>query len=98
MKTAKIPGPPGQWLLGSTRDFQADKLGFLKHCAATYGDIFQFRAGPLRIVVVNDVDEVRKLLIDDAAKYQKSRLTRDIFGRILGTGLLISEGDFHRRQ
>ncbi len=95
---APIPGPRGHWLLGSLREFQRDKLGFLRDCAQTYGDIFQFRAGPTRIVVVNDVDEVRKLLIDDAARFQKSKLTRAIFGRILGNGLLVSEGEDHRRQ
>ncbi len=96
--TYGIPGPKGHWLVGSLGDFQRDKLGFLQRCAQDYGDLFQFRVGPLRIIVVNDLVEIQKILIDDADLYQKSRVTRDVFGRIVGNGLLVSEGEFHRRQ
>ncbi len=93
-----IPGPTGHWLLGSASEFQADRLGFLRRCQKAYGDLFAMRVATIRCVVVNDLGAIRRILIDDAAKYQKSRLTRDIFGRVMGNGLLVAEGNSHRRQ
>lgn len=94
----RIPGPKGRLLLGSVAEFQADKLGFLKRCAAEFGDVFAFRAGPTRVVVVNDLAGIETMLVAEPGRFHKSRMTRDIFGRIMGRGLVVSEGDFHRRQ
>jgi len=98
MNTKPIPGPKGHWLLGRLREFQPDKLGFLQGCWRTYGGIFTFRVANVRAVVVNDLAHVHKLLIDDVDEYQKSRLTKDIFDRVMGNGLLVSDGKEHWRQ
>jgi cytochrome P450 len=99
MKEARpIPGPKGQFILGSARQFQADKLGFLKRCVEEFGDVFQFPVGPFRFVVINDLEMVQEILVDQASRYKKSALTRDIFGRLMGNGLMISEGDLHKQR
>ena len=97
-QTRRIPGPAGEFILGNLRTVLPDKLGFLKRHAQFYGDVFQFRLGPTRFVVVNDLQMLRAILIDAADRYVKSALTRDIFGRVMGNGLMVSEGELHRRQ
>jgi cytochrome P450 len=93
-----IPGPKGQFILGSARAFQEDKLGFLRRCAEEFGDVFRFSVGPVSAVVVNDLDVVHEILVEKASHYVKGAVTRDIFGRVMGSGLMVSEGDVHKQR
>lgn len=92
------PGPRGNIITGALSDFVPDRLTFLSEAAAKYGDIFSFRLGPVHIVILNHPDDVHQVLVADAAKYAKPQLTKRVLGRFLGNGLLISDGDFWRRQ
>jgi hypothetical protein len=40
------PGPKGQLLLGSLRDFQRDQLAFYSSSARDHGDVVATRFGP----------------------------------------------------
>lgn len=53
--------------------------------------------GPARVVVVSDPKLIERVLIEDAGSYRKHYGTR-ILKRIIGDGLLTSEGDFWLRQ
>lgn len=92
------PGPKGNLLLGSMRPFQRDPLAFLLDGAETYGDIYSFRLGPYRIHVLNNSDYAHEVLIRQAKAIQKAKFNRVLLARIVGNGILTSEGDFHRRQ
>jgi cytochrome P450 len=91
------PGPPkrfpGQHLLLLRRD----TLGALTALARDFGDVARIRVGPHDIVLVSHPDLIRTVLITEARRFAKGRgLERT--KRLLGTGLLTSEGDFHLRQ
>jgi cytochrome P450 len=49
-------------------------------------------------VVVNDLDVVHEILVEKASHYVKGAVTRDIFGRVMGSGLMVSEGDVHKQR
>ena len=49
-------------------------------------------------ILLNHPDFVEQVLVIQQSKFHKSELTRRITGRMLGQGLLTSEGDFWRRQ
>src|SRR5258708_13788298 len=49
-------------------------------------------------ILLNRPECIQQLLILDHAKLHKSTLTKLVIGPLLGQGLLISEGDFWRRQ
>ena len=51
-----------------------------------------------RIYFVNDADYVKRILLDNLANYPKSVTYRNNLRPFLGDGLLISEGDFWKRQ
>jgi len=84
---------PGDLLLR----FHRDTLGFLGACAAKHGDVFGFHIGRQPFVCVNHPDLIRDLLVTHQKNFRKGRaLERG--RRLLGNGLLTSEGDFHLRQ
>jgi cytochrome P450 len=92
------PGPKGLPLLGLALDVRNDALGTLQRLAREYGDIVSMPVLGTSRVLVNRPDYIQQLLILDHAKLYKSTLTKLVVEPLLGQGLLISEGDFWRRQ
>jgi cytochrome P450 len=91
------PGPaarfPGQHFLALSRD----PLAFLTQLAADHGDVAQIMLGRQPMVSIVHPDQVRDLLVTEHRRFAKGRgLERA--RRMLGQGLLTSEGDFHLRQ
>jgi cytochrome P450 len=79
------------------RRFRRDPLKFLLGLAREYGDVAQFRLGPQRAFLLNHPDYVRDVLVTHHDHFIKGRALQRS-KRLLGEGLLTSEGEFHRRQ
>jgi cytochrome P450 len=94
----KPPGPKGLPFLGIALELRKDPLAMLQRLAREYGDIVAFSAMGLPRLLLNRPEYVQQLLVLDHAKLHKSSLTKQAVGPLLGQGLLISEGDFWRRQ
>ena len=92
------PGPKGLPILGLALAVRSDPLGTLQRLAREYGDVVSMPVMRMSRVLVNRPDYIQQLLILDHAKLHKSTLTKLVVGPLLGQGLLISEGDFWRRQ
>ncbi|HYN83881.1 MAG TPA: cytochrome P450 [Pyrinomonadaceae bacterium] len=91
------PGPPSVFQLRHVLALRRDPTGFLLRLAARYGDVSHFRAGPLRVVLLNDPDLIKDVLVTRQHLFRKgAALQRMKF--LLGEGLLTSEGEFHDRQ
>jgi cytochrome P450 len=91
------PGPRGRPIVGSAIEFLSDQLAFLTRMAQTYGDVSHFRLAAERVVLLNAPGLIRNVLVTQHRCFKKGRgLERA--KRLLGEGLLTSEGDFHRRQ
>jgi cytochrome P450 len=74
-----------------------DPLVFFSNIAHTYGDIASVRLGGERVFVINDPQIVKDVLVTRNKNFTKSRgLERT--KRVLGQGLLTSEGAMHLRQ
>ncbi|MBC7929628.1 MAG: cytochrome P450, partial [Rubrivivax sp.] len=96
--SAKVPGPAGNRFFGPmvTRS-RRDPLAFMSSLARDYGDICSFRIGFDRIFFVNHPDYVRDVFANHYESFLKGRGN----GRakhFIGEGVLLSEGDTHRRQ
>ncbi|MSP78036.1 MAG: cytochrome P450 [Dehalococcoidia bacterium] len=91
------PGPkpllPGALLLA----FRRDPLRMLIRIAHDYGDIAHFRLGPQHIYLVSHPDHIRDVLVTHHQAFRKSRAL-ELAKRVVGEGLLTSEGEFHLRQ
>jgi cytochrome P450 len=93
-----IPPGPRQRFPGHTLvEFARRRLPFMVESAKKYGDIVFFKLGNERIYLFNHPDLIRDVLVTNQKNFVKSRaLVRA--KRVLGEGLLTSEGDFHLRQ
>src|SRR6202167_5966593 len=92
------PGPRGLPLVGMALQVSHDPLGTLQRIAREYGDIVRIPIGPDSRILLNHPDYIEQVNVIQQSKFHKSKLTKDVTGRLLGEGLLISEGDFWRRQ
>ena len=93
----QAPGPKGRFLLGSLIELSRDWLGFYKDCAEEFGDVFRMRMAHVPIHVLLHPREIETVLVTNAANFTKSADYRAL-ARVLGRGLLTSEGDFWKQQ
>src|SRR6202041_2484113 len=92
------PGPKGLPIMGMALNLRRDPLGGMRQMAFEYGHIVRFYVMMQERILLNRPDLINQVLVIQHGKFHKSELTRRITRRMLGQGLLISEGDFWRRQ
>ena len=90
-------GPRGLPLLGSLLSFTRDPLGFVETIARRYGDVARFSVAGIPTFLLSHPDHVQEVLVSNHAHQTKDQITRGL-ARILGQGLLTSEGATWRRQ
>jgi cytochrome P450 len=89
------PGPPlGR--VATIRAFRRDPIALLERAAA-FGDVARLRTPRYPTFVLNHPDLVWDVLVTDNRAFHKGP-TMDVARRVLGDGLLTSEGEHHRRQ
>lgn len=92
------PGPKRKMFGGNFFAFRRDALGYLQALARDYGDIVYFKMGPQQpVYFLNHPDYVKDVLVTHNQSFKKGRALQRS-KRLLGEGLLTSEGEFHRRQ
>ena len=91
------PGPSSRLPLKLFFDFLRDPLTVLQHLSKEYGDISHFKFGKQHIYLVNNPDYIKDVLVNYDNNFIKSRGLQ-LAKRVLGEGLLTSEGELHRRQ
>ena len=96
-KSALLPPGPRRPLLGALISPGRDPLKLFTRFAATYGDVVHFRLGSERVYFINHPQHIRDVLVTHQRNFTKSRgLERA--KKLLGEGLLTSEGAAHLRQ
>ena len=91
------PGPRSRFPGYTLIQFARRRLPFMVESAEKYGDVVFFKVGNERIYLFNHPDLIRDVLVTNQKNFIKSRaLVRA--KRVLGEGLLTSEGEFHLRQ
>lgn len=90
------PGPKARYPLELQLAFRRDRLGFLKRLAS-FGDVSYLRIRGDEFFLINHPDLIRDVLVTHNRSFVKSRVLQ-FARRLLGDGLLTSEGDFHLRQ
>ena len=76
---------------------QGDTIRYLTKCVREYGDIVFFRFLGVPACFVNRPDYIESVLVTQNNNFVKSKDYRAM-RRVLGNGLLLSEGEFWRRQ
>ena len=100
MVAAAIPqGPRGGRLTGNMREFNRDSLGFVERCAREFGDVVPTRFLYVPALFLFHPDHIEYVLATGSKNFIKAASLRSpFFRRLVGNGLVTSEGDFWRRQ
>ncbi len=98
MAVKRPSGPKGHFLLGSINQFSEDQPAFLLESVKKYGDLVYVRLAHMHTYLVAQPDLIREVLVTQSDKFEKAPLDKQILGKFLGNGLLISDGAFHKRQ
>src|SRR5271168_5527565 len=95
---ATPPGPRGHLLLGSLREVQREPLKLMLDGFREHGDVVRFRFANTRGVLLAHPDHIRHVLHDNHRNYDKNNVDYAMLRRLLGNGLLTSDGAFWHRQ
>ena len=92
-------GPKGHFLLGVMSEFNRDSLAFIERLAREYGDVVRARFFYINSYFLYHPDDIEQVLATNNRNFIKPRSVRSpFFCRLVGNGLLTSEGEFWRRQ
>jgi cytochrome P450 len=81
---------PGAYTLA----FWRDPIRSLETLAREHGDVVHWTFGGTDAYLLKDPDHIRRVLVADHRAFMKGRALQ-VTKRVLGEGLLTSEGDFH---
>ncbi|HVB34799.1 MAG TPA: cytochrome P450 [Patescibacteria group bacterium] len=91
------PGPKGLFLVGNAFQLSRDWMGSLTRCARQYGDVVFFPFLRTPVCLVSRPDLIESILVTGDRNFTKSRDYRAM-RRVMGDGLLTSEGELWKRQ
>ena len=97
---AKPNLPPGPRPLIPAINFvklRRNPIKFLSGIAEKYGEVVYFKLGPQPVVLLTNPDHIRDVLITHNKQFMKGEGLQRA-KKLLGEGLLTSEGEFHLRQ
>ena len=96
--TTEIPGPKGKFLTGNLNEMRQDFLQFLVDTDRDYGPVSQISAGPMRMVILSNPDDIADVLVKRADIFYKTKSTKRLLATLLGEGLISLEGENHKRH
>src|SRR5437868_8251767 len=93
------PGPKGTRVMGVMREFNRDALGFIERMQREYGDVVWSRFLYVPALFLYQPDDIEYVLTTNAKNFRKAMTLRsNCFQRLVGNGLLTSEGEEWKRQ
>jgi len=96
--TAKTAPGPTSWMPGGNfLRFRRDPLTFFTETHREFGDVARFSIGPQQVFLVSHPDWIEDVLVTSARKFHKG-VALQRAKRLLGEGLLTSEGKQHLKQ
>jgi len=96
MQSLRAPGPTSPINIAFVR-FRRNPLEFLQNLTHRYGDFATFTILNQQMFFANHPDYIRDVLVTQNSNFAKGRALEKA-KRILGDGLLTSEGETHHRQ
>ncbi len=83
---------------GSIREMVRDPLNFFLGLTRQYGDVVCYRPAPDTAYLINHPDYVRHVLVENHRNYSKDTYSLQVFKKVVGDGLVTSEGEAWRQQ
>jgi cytochrome P450 len=96
--TARPPGPKGAPIMGVMREFNRDQLAFIERARREYGDVVWMRFLYVPALFLYHPDDIEYVLTTNPKNFIKSMSLRsNFFQRLVGNGLLTSQGEEWKR-
>lgn len=95
---ARAPGPTSLLGLGNARAMATNALVFLPEIQRRYGDVVAFRLFGHQAFLVSNPEGVKQVLQEKHSIYTKENFDYRLLKRVLGEGLVTSEGELWRKQ
>jgi cytochrome P450 len=95
--TGRAPGPFNWPLIGQSLAFWLDPLNYTLRLQREYGDVARYHVRGDSIYLLGHPDHVRHVFDRNSTNYRKSDFY-DAVRPFFGNGLVLSEGDFWKRQ
>lgn len=92
------PGPKEFPGVGSALKFRANPIAFFTHARDTYGDVTHFTMRRQNFYFFAHPDAAQQVLVERASSLNKTPVFKRTLGKALGNGLLLSDGEHHRKQ
>lgn len=83
---------------GSIRELVKDPLSYFHNLTTQFGDIVCYRPAPETAYLINHPDFVRHILVENYQNYRKDTHSIQVFKKMVGDGLVTSDGDTWRWQ
>jgi cytochrome P450 len=97
MRREDIPQAFAGRRMRTVRALQKDALAGFTEAARTGGDRVRLEIGPYELLLISDPHDIEQVLVTQNRRFTKGRALQ-YTRRVLGRGLLTSEGDFWRRE
>lgn len=94
----EIPRRKGQFLIGSTIEFQKDQIAFAENIHAEYGDIVKTRIVNEDWIFLRDPEMIHEINVRRWEEFQKPPLAKRLWEQFLGNGLVPNDGPHWKRQ
>jgi cytochrome P450 len=91
-RSAKLP------LIGDIPNIIRHQGDYFMNAWKEHGDVYMLTLGPIELVVLNHPDFAQHILRDHARNYVKGGALNEAARGMLGNGLVMSEGDYWRKQ
>ncbi|OZM71923.1 cytochrome P450 [Amycolatopsis antarctica] len=97
-RTRRVPpGPPRTATFRLLRELFTDRLSLLSSAASRYGDAARIAIGPKALYLFNSPEGAKHVLADNSSNYHKGIGLVEA-KKVIGDGLLTSEGELWRTQ
>ena len=94
----RVPSGPRRRVPGAyTLSFWRDPIGSLQALSREEGDVLHWKFAGTDTYLLKDPEHIRRVLVSDHRAFMKGRAL-EVARRVLGNGLLTSEGEFHDAQ
>ncbi|MGC8489103.1 MAG: cytochrome P450, partial [Clostridia bacterium] len=97
MRREDIPQAFAGGRIRTVRALQKDALAGFTEAARTGGDRVRLEIGPYELLLISGPQDIEQVLVTQNRRFTKGRALQ-YTRRVLGRGLLTSEGDFWRRE
>jgi cytochrome P450 len=93
-----VDGPLPWHMVAAVPAIRRDPLAFLQRTVARYGDLVAFPMPRTPVLLVNDPDAVRRVLVENPRAWSKATVQYGALSAVTGSGLLTSDGEEWRRR